>query len=75
MARSKLTKQDVQDALINTRVTIRTLENSTNPQTQEIVWRAQGREAAFEAVLLALRGDTSLLHIYSVPDKYDKPVT
>jgi hypothetical protein len=72
--RSKLTKQDVQDALINTRITIRTLENSTNPQTQEIVLTAKGREAAFEAVLLALRGDTSLLHIYSQNDKYDKPV-
>ena len=72
--RSKLTKQDVQDALINTRVTIRTVENSTNPQTQEIVFTAKGREAAFEAVLLAMRGDPVLLHIYSQNDKYDKPV-
>lgn len=74
MTHNRLTKKLVKDALANTKVTILKLQDSTNPQTQEIVFKAKGREAAFEAVLCAMNGDLCLLHIYAQADKYDKPL-
>lgn len=73
MARSKLTKQLVKDALIKSRLTVEMLKDSTNPQSIDIRNQAYGRMVAFESVLIAMGGDTSLIRIYSNSD-YSRPL-
>ncbi len=64
MNKNRLSKGEVQQALINARTTVEELKKSTNPQSREIYFKAQGRVQAFEAVLDAMNGEPMFMHIY-----------
>lgn len=68
MIKSTPTRTLLKAAIANAEASIEACKGDKNPQVKELLIKAQAERAAFEAVLLHLRGDGIYLRIYANQD-------
>lgn len=55
----------IESALNNSQTSVIAFQDDDNPQIKEMLIKAQERSEVFEAVLMALKGDSVFLNLYT----------
>lgn len=55
----------IESALNNSQTSVIAFQDDDNPQIKEMLIKAQERAEVFEAVLMALKGDSIFLNLYT----------